>query len=110
MKIPATLRNNQARQRLMASSEHIRTLRVVIVCLLLAVIALWWRNGDLQDTRRLYIPPDLTQGLITDFDRVPAPTVYTFASYIFQQLNRWPNDGEKDYPHKIYALQGFLTP
>ena len=64
----------------------------------------------MQETRRLYIPPDLTQGLVTNFDSVPAPTVYTFAYYIFQQLNRWPSDGEKDYPKQIYALQGFLTP
>jgi len=107
---PTAIRNNQARQRLLATSDHIRTLRILVVCLLVAVVALWWRNGVLQETRRLYIPPDLTQGLVTNFDSVPAPTVYTFAYYIFQQLNRWPSDGEKDYPKQIYALQGFLTP
>lgn len=104
------LRNNQARQRLLASHDHIRTLRIVVVCLLLAVVALWWRNGTLQETRRLYIPPDLTQGMVTDFDHVPTPLVYTFAYYILQQLNRWTTDGEKDYPKQIYTLQGFLTP
>ena len=95
---------------MLATSDHIRTLRILVVCLLVAVVALWWRNGVLQETRRLYIPPDLTQGLVTNFDSVPAPTVYTFAYYIFQQLNRWPSDGEKDYPKQIYTLQGFLTP
>ena len=110
MKSLLPLRNNQARQRLLASHDHIRTLRFVVVCLLVAVIALWWRNGSLQETRRLYIPPDLTQGMVTDFDNVPAPLVYTFAYYIFQQLNRWPHDGEKDYPQQIFKLQGFLTP
>ena len=48
--------------------------------------------------------------MVTHFDEVPAPLVYTFAYYIFQQLNRWPEDGEKDYPQQIYQLQGFLTP
>lgn len=110
MKSPVMFRNNQARQRLLATSDHIRTLRLIVVCLLVVVIALWWRNGLLQETRRLYIPPDLTQGMVTHFDNVPAPLVYTFAYYIFQQLNRWPSDGEKDYPKQIYALQGFLTP
>ena len=110
MKSSTPLRNNQARQRLLATSDHIYTLRLAVVCLLVAVAALWWRNGVLQETRRLYIPPDLTQGLVTNFETVPAPTVYTFAYYIFQQLNRWPSDGEKDYPKQIYALQGFLTP
>ena len=110
MKNPIAGRNNQARQRLLATLDHIRTLRILVICLLLAVIALWWRNGLLQETRRLYIPPDLTQGMVTQFDKVPAPLVYTFAYYIFQQLNRWPSDGEKDYPKQIYTLQGFLTP
>ena len=105
-----TLRNNQARQRLLAASDHIRSLRIAIVCLLVVVTALWWRNGVLQDVRRVYIPPDLTQGLVIDFETVPAPTIYTFTYYIFQQLNRWRSDGEKDYPHQIYTLQGFLTP
>ena len=110
MKSLQFLRNNQARNRLLATTEHIRSLRIVIVCLALVIAGLWWRNGVLQETRRLYIPPDLTQGLVTHFDEVPAPLVYTFAYYIFQQLNRWPEDGEKDYPQQIYQLQGFLTP
>ncbi|MGS2722118.1 PFL_4703 family integrating conjugative element protein [Porticoccus sp. GXU_MW_L64] len=109
MKSPLIKRNNQARERLLAASDHIRTLRIISACLLMAVVALWWRNGVLQDTRRLYIPPDLTQGMETDFDSVPSPTIYTFAYYIFQQLNRWKIDGEQDYPQQIYSLQGFLT-
>ena len=110
MKALLYLRNNQARNRLIATTDHVRSLRVVVVFLVIVIIALWWRNGVLQDTRRLYIPPDLTQGMVTQFDNVPAPLVYTFAYYIFQQLNRWPDDGEKDYPQQIYTLQGFLTP
>lgn len=103
-------RNNKARDRLLATTSHVYTLRCVVIVLLVAVVALWWRMAELEETRRLYIPPDLTQGLLTNFDAVPAPTIYTFAYYIFQQLNRWQSDGEKDYPQKIYQLQGFLTP
>lgn len=110
MKPLLPLHTNQARNRLLATTDHIRSLRMVIVCLVVVIVALWWRNGVLQETRRLYIPPDLTQGLVTHFDNVPAPLVYTFAYYIFQQLNRWPEDGEQDYPQQIYQLQGFLTP
>ncbi len=104
------LRNNQARQRLLANHDHIQTLRIAIGILLVIVIALWWRNGALQEARRIYIPPDLTQGMVTNFEEVPEPLVYTFAYYILQQLNRWTDDGEKDYPRQIYQLQGFLTP
>ena len=63
MKIPQPFRNNQARQRLLATCDHIRTLRIAVVCLIITVVALWWRNGALQETRRLYIPPDLTQAV-----------------------------------------------
>lgn len=52
----------------------------------------------------------MTKGVTTQFDEVPPPVVYTFAYYIFQQLNRWKHDGEQDYPKQIYQLQGFLTP
>jgi len=104
------MQSNQARNKLLAASDHIRSLRTVIFGLLLAVVSLWWRNGSLQKTQRLYIPPDLTQGLVTDFETIPSPTIYTFAYYIFQQLHRWQHDGEKDYPQQIYKLQGFLTP
>ena len=110
MKASIPLRNNQARQRLLANHDHIRSLRIAIVCLLVIVVALWWRNSTLLEARRIYIPPDLTQGMMTDFDNVPAPLVYTFSYYILQQLNRWTLDGEKDYPAQIYRLQGFLTP
>lgn len=110
MNVPSALRNNQARQRLLAASDHIRSLRIAILCLLVGVMLLWWRNGLLQETQRVYIPPDLTQGLVTDFESVPAPTIYTFAHYIFQQLNRWRDDGESDYPQQIFSMQGFLTP
>ena len=104
------IKGNQARNRVIALSDHVLTLRIAIGVLLIIVLAQWWRNGTLQETRRLYIPPDLTQGLVTDLQQVPAPTVYTFAYYIFQQLYRWRLDGEQDYPKQIYALQGFLTP
>ena len=60
MKLKLPIRNNQARERLLATTDHITTLRWVVIGLLLAVIALWWRNGVLQETRRLYIPPDLS--------------------------------------------------
>lgn len=101
---------NQARNGLQAATDHVFTLRLVLTFLVLIIAALGWRNAELRQMQRLYIPPDLTQGLVMNIDDVPAPTVYTFAYYIFQQLNRWKVDGEKDYPQQIYTLQAFLTP
>ncbi|WP_299772443.1 PFL_4703 family integrating conjugative element protein [uncultured Pseudoteredinibacter sp.] len=104
------MRDQQKRNRFLEAIDHIKTLRVVCTILIVAVVALWFRNGHLQSHQRLYIPPDLTQGLETDFKTVPSATVYTFAYYIFQQLHRWKSNGEEDYPRQIYTLQGFLTP
>ncbi len=100
---------SKARNNLVATVNHITTLKMVIGFLILIIVAQWFRNEHLQDTRRIYVPPNLTQGIMTTFDEVPSPIIYTFAYYIFQQLNRWNADGEKDYPEKIYALQGFMT-
>lgn len=101
---------SEARNNLLATREHIRSLKIAIAVLLIVIVALWWRNGLLQETRRIYVPPNLTEGTMTTFGEVPFPVVYTFAWYIFQQLNRWKTDGEQDYPKQIYRLQGFLTP
>lgn len=101
---------SSARNKLVAKLDHIRTLKIGVLILLIIVIAQWMRNGKLQETRRVYVPPTMTKGIVTTFNEVPAPVIYTFGLYIFQQLNRWETDGEKDYPKKIYQLQGFMTP
>jgi len=60
-----------------------------------------------------HIPPDLRNGATINVGPspdVPDTTVYTFAFYIWQQVNRWKTDGGKDYGDQIFALQSFLTP
>lgn len=58
----------------------------------------------------LHYPPDLTSGAVMGIDDIPKANVYTFAHYIFQQLNRWPKNGEEDYYQRIHALRAYLTP
>ncbi len=99
-----------ARNKLRASADHITSLRCLSALLVVIIAAQWWRIGYLQDVRRLYLPPDLSQGVLIELDHMPAPVVYTFAYYIFHQLHRWEHDGEKDYAQQIYQLQAFLTP
>lgn len=101
---------SQARNRLQATVDHLSTLKIIIVVLLVIVSGQWWRVGQLQEHRRIYVPPNLTKGIVTTFDEVPPPVVYTFAYYIFQQLNRWSSDGEDDYRQQIYRLQAYLAP
>ena len=41
---------------------------------------------------------------------VPAVNVYGFAYYIWQQINRWQEDGSADYGKQIYYYQAYITP
>lgn len=60
----------------------------------------------------LHIPPSLTMGaqLKAGQHEVPDPNVYIFGYYIWQQLNRWSENGKVDYGNQIFKLQAFFTP
>ncbi|MGJ0624652.1 PFL_4703 family integrating conjugative element protein [Xenorhabdus bovienii] len=90
--------------------QHILTLR--IACGILVLILLLSLFGWMASPRNLTIhnPPDLRSGSTRPWWEVPAPSVYSFAFYIFQQLNAWPKNGAQDYPAKIDALSPYLTP
>lgn len=98
------------RHALKDRDQHILTLRLacgVLLLLLILVITGWMRApSDLT----IHNPPDLRSGSTRKWWEVPPSTVYSFAFYIFQQINAWPKDGEKDYPMKIAQLSPYLTP
>ncbi|PHN53576.1 hypothetical protein AO268_11400 [Pseudomonas sp. ICMP 8385] len=89
---------------------HVRTLRLGGLALLglAALLAVGWWNAPRDLT--IHIPPDLRSGSVRKWWEVPPGTVYSFAFYIFQQLHRWPTNGEDDYPRNIRALSSYLTP
>ena len=79
----------------------------------MTAIALLLGFGWYSATRELpalHIPPDVSQGVIIRPGEVPLPNVYAFALYSWQQLNRWPADGSKEYPQAIYRFSPYLTP
>jgi integrating conjugative element protein (TIGR03746 family) len=70
-----------------------------------------WRYKETQLTA--HIPPDLSNGMelkIGGKPQVPAPNVYAFGFYMWQQINNWPVDGGNDYPKAIFAYQHYVTP
>jgi integrating conjugative element protein (TIGR03746 family) len=79
---------------------------------ILTVLALYaisgWRAAPHEMT--VHVPPDLRSGTRVKVGEVPLPNVYAFAYYIWQQVNRWPQDGEKDYGAAIFKMQAFITP
>jgi integrating conjugative element protein (TIGR03746 family) len=89
---------------------HVKTLRLGAGALFILAVILglgWWKAPrDLT----IHVPPDLRSGSVRKWWQVPPESVYAFGLYIFQQLNRWPTNGEEDYPHNIRALSAYLTP
>ena len=90
--------------------SHLRSLWTVIGLLLTIILALWIGWMRMPGTITVHIPPDLRSGAVMALDEVPPANVYAFAFYIFQQLNRWPEDGAEDYGKAIFRIAAYLTP
>ena len=89
---------------------HLRSLWVVIGMQGLVILALWFGWSQAPRHLRIHIPPDLRSGAVLGMEEVSAANVYAFAFYIFQQLNRWPDDGATDYGKAIFRISPYLTP
>ncbi|EXL06499.1 hypothetical protein BG46_17250 [Brucella anthropi] len=90
--------------------SHIRTLRIgggALFAVALVFGAGWWTAPrDLT----IHVPPDLRSGSTRKWWEVPPETVYATTWYIWQQLQRWPTNGDDDYVRNIHALSPYLTP
>ncbi len=89
---------------------HILSLRLACGALaLVCVVAMvGWMRVPSQLT--IHNPPDLRSGSTRLWWEIDPSTVYGFAFYVFQQLNSWSTNGQKDYPDKIDMLTHYLTP
>jgi integrating conjugative element protein (TIGR03746 family) len=89
---------------------HIQTLRLGAGLLFGLAVAMgigWWSSPrDLT----IHVPPDLRSGSTRKWWDVPPENVYAFAWYVWQQLQRWPVNGEEDYTKNIRSLSAYLTP
>ena len=90
--------------------SHLRSLWAVIALQGLIILALWVGWSQAPKQLRVYVPPDLRSGAVLAAEEVPAANVYAFAFYIFQQLNRWPENGATDYGSAIFRISPYLTP
>lgn len=93
-----------------AARAHIATLYVVIVFLMLGCIGLWYGWKEAPRDIRISIPPDLRAGAIVRPDEYQAAQVFAFASLYHQALNRWEEDGARDFAKRIEELQAYVTP
>lgn len=89
---------------------HLRSLWVIISLQFIVILALWFGWSQAPKQLTVHVPPDLRSGATLSVNEVPAANVYAFSFYIFQQLNRWPEDGAKDYGKAIFRISPYVTP
>jgi integrating conjugative element protein (TIGR03746 family) len=89
----------------------IKILSMALGALFILNIGLIWGWHNAQKRITVYIPPQIPQSGATQLSTViPVTSVYSFAFYIWQGLNYWPENGLSDYPKAIEAFAPFLTP
>jgi integrating conjugative element protein (TIGR03746 family) len=89
-----------------------RTIRVqwimlAVMAALMAGAMLGWKFTEKNQT--LHIPPDISAGASLKRNEISPAAIYAFTHYIWQQVNRWPTDGSKDYGQQIFKLAPYLT-
>ena len=89
---------------------HLRSLWTVIGLQFIVIPVLWFGWSQAPKQLTVHVPPDLRSGATLSVNEAPAANVYAFAFYIFQQLNRWPEDGAKDYGKAIFRISPYVTP
>ena len=89
---------------------HLRSLWVVIGAQFIVILVLWFGWSQAPKQLTVHVPPDLRSGATLSVNEAPAANVYAFAFYIFQQLNRWPENGAKDYGKAIFRISPYVTP
>lgn len=90
------------------------TIQVLAVSLTLSfIINLLLIGGwhSAQQKIEVHLPPQIpTDGLTLKANVYPPATIYSFAYYIWQGINYWPNNGTQDYKQNIQQFSPFLTP
>ena len=89
---------------------HLRSLWVIIGVQIVFIMALWLGWSQAPERLIVHVPPDLRSGADLAVNEIPPANVYAFAFYIFQQLNRWPEDGSRDYGKAIFRISPYVTP
>lgn len=88
---------------------HINTLRAAVIGMAVVASAFFYGWKTAPESLIVHVPPDLRTGSTRLWWDIPPESVYGFALYVYQQLNRWPNDGNVDYQKNVDRMRGLLT-
>ncbi|THT98405.1 TIGR03746 family integrating conjugative element protein [Lampropedia puyangensis] len=96
-----------------ARRENALLVKILGATILMGALGMYLLSGTPKNIS-VHLAPDMRAGETIDIrdglSPVPTTNVYGFAYYIWQQVNRWQEDGNKDYGQQIFALQAYLTP
>ncbi|MFD1260404.1 MULTISPECIES: PFL_4703 family integrating conjugative element protein [Entomomonas] len=92
-----------------AQKAHILTLRIIVIGLIAICLYFGYGWSKAPEKLTVHVPPDLRAGSTRLWWDIPPENIYSFALYLFTQINRWPTNGETDYKKNINAYQAYLT-
>lgn len=90
--------------------QRVQIQNIGLVALTVVALGMWvgWYSAPTRMT--IHVPPDLRNGAVLRANEIHPAHVYAFAFYIMQQVNYWPQDGQKDYAANVYRYSTYLTP
>lgn len=87
----------------------IKTLWAVIALLVFINLILMFLWNNQKDSIRMYIPPDLSQGVYVKPGEANKSNVYSFGFQIFSAINTWNKSGEENYRKNISLYRNYLS-
>ena len=91
-------------------NQVIRILRAVILLLVLLNGGLFVGWQTAPQRMRVFLPPQLGQGVWTKPNAIPRTTVYAFAYEIFTAITTWGAGKQQDYHSHLRAYRHYLSP
>lgn len=103
LKLPKKYIHRTAEQK-----DHILSLRVITISLLVAVVMLAVTIVNMQSNMIFHIPPDTRGGAEIRPNEIPEPNVFIYSKYLWQEINSWSDDGRKDSIDKVVNYSNYL--
>ena len=96
-----------------ARAHNATVVKAIFVVGALGALGMYYAHG-VPKNLDMHLAPNVKAGDSVKFvdgeSPVPDVNVYGFAYYIWQQINRWQQDGNADYGKQIYYYQAYITP
>lgn len=99
-----------ARNALHSRDSHIWTLRIVLLLLIALLILQSLVIYQRQNEITVHVPPDLSKGATLTPGAIHSANAYSFAIYVWRNLNDWSLSGKTDYARLIDEYKCLVTP